>query len=78
MVLASPEEKKELITELKAWQCSAMTQRLLEWLTESLIRDEGDEDKASFSTEFETIQDYSWHKGSRQAYRSVAKQLKKD
>ena len=75
---ASAQQKKAILMQLESWRESALTQALLDWAEQGVQHDETSEDKASFATEFETMQDYAWHKGNRHALRSIVKQLERD
>lgn len=75
---ASRDQRSKLIEQLNAWKASGITQDLLEWLSEAVRKDEELEDSTVFESEFKTIQEYSWHKGFRTAYRKLEKQLRDD
>lgn len=75
---ANAQQKKELLVQLENWRESHITKSLLEWAEANIKMDEANEDKASFSNEFETMQDYAWHKGNRNALRLLSKQLERD
>ncbi|CAH9015479.1 conserved hypothetical protein [Vibrio phage 275E43-1] len=74
----SKHEKDELLFKLDAWKESGITRALLEYIEESIIADEDTEDKSLFETEFQTVQDYAWHKGRRNTLRTLQKQLERD
>ncbi|AUS01795.1 hypothetical protein NVP1293O_07 [Vibrio phage 1.293.O._10N.261.52.E1] len=74
----SKSEKDELLFKLDAWKESSITRSLLEHIDKLVVMDEDAEDTATFETEFQTMQDYAWHKGKRNALRNILKQLERD
>ena len=74
----SKNEKDELLFKLDAWKESGITRALLEYIDKAVEVDVDTEDTSTFESEFQTMQDYAWHKGKRNALRNILKQLERD